>query len=224
MNNLQFDQTNYEVNDLSLSTPSKKHKHTGYEKRRVIGMPSMFTEEKHVNRLFQMMVNSQTKQLYNSDDIVKMHLKNKTFSDYCSIRQSPGDGHCLLHSIIASMKSQLRPSVDVNVDYILRCVYDEISKNSDKYTPFLENQDCQALMKGFCNYAYHKIYNTEFCDIVPTIICNIMQLNIIVIEELGSAYIVRNVGHDVSHTPLYLHKTGDHYNAIVHCHESINNS
>ena len=45
-----------------------------------------------------------------------------TFWHFCKVLQSPTDGHCLLHSTISSVKSQLKPHNDLHIGHLLHLI------------------------------------------------------------------------------------------------------
>ena len=51
--------------------------------------------------------------------------------------RSPGDGHCLLHSMVSSWNSQLPSYKAISMDSIKADVFVETIKNADAYDPYM---------------------------------------------------------------------------------------
>ena len=60
---------------------------------------------------------------------------------YCKIHNSPADGHCLLHSIVSSLKYQFLRNVNIDTNYLLGVISNEISQYPEIYMCFIENID-----------------------------------------------------------------------------------
>ena len=64
--------------------------------------------------------------------------------DEVVIYQSPGDGHCLIHSVIRSMRDQglkARPTTD---NYLTDMVIIEILKNLNFYGAFINTEEVEV--------------------------------------------------------------------------------
>ena len=99
------------------------------------------------------------------------------------------DGHCFLYSIVKSCHSQLTPSCDINVAFILRKMRSELTTSPDEYTGFKINY-----------YAFDKKYNTYFGDTVPLLCANSLGINIGVLDDShnsSSKVIFSNLGHSL---------------------------
>lgn len=135
--------------------------------------------------------------------------------EFCDIHLSPGDGHCFLHSVVTSFRDQFVPSVEMNKQFLITAMKMELSRNSERYLPFVEGSDVQNLYDGFNEYICHKMYDIDFGDLVPDIICNALDIKCIIInEDRYKTYSLQTAGSNLNGTTLLLHKCGKHYNAI----------
>ena len=92
-------------------------------------------------------------------------------------------GHCFLYSIVKSCHSQLTPSCDTNVAFILRKMRSELTTSPDEYTGSTVNSDIIAVKTAFHYYAFHNKYNTYFGDTVLLFCANSLCINIGVLDE-----------------------------------------
>ena len=77
-------------------------------------------------------------------------------------------------------------------------------------------------------YIYNRVYNTGFCDLIPSILCNILNTTIVIIDTEICDYNVYVI-HPFDKVPsdealvsfidvsrlIILHRSGDHYDACV---------
>ena len=87
---------------------------------------------------------------------------------------SPGDGHCLLYSIITS--NNLMPSRRKHYELsdIIESLRNEMVTNADIYVQLSE-------MKL---YIYHKTYETACGDGVPLVTANAWGINIVIVSKI----------------------------------------
>ena len=138
---------------------------------------------------------------------------------YCDITKSPADGHCILHSFITSIKNQFLNGAKLDVDYLLSAMKSELSVYADVYATNVENNDVGLLYEGFEMYASVKQYDTIFGDLVPIILCNALNVDCMLIMEdsrgIIEAEFIKSAKRGVATNKLiFLHKRGEHYNAI----------
>ena len=147
--------------------------------------------------------------------IVNETMDNKSLWKFCQVTKSSADGHCLLHSVVSSLKLQLRPRVELSSTQLLEIIYDEITSHLDKYTYAVDNNDRRALFYGYHMYASYKIYDTDFGDLVTSFICNALNICLVIVTEDTNGNL--SVHFEKNHkgiTPLFLHKVSKHYNAL----------
>ena len=138
---------------------------------------------------------------------------------YCEIHNSPADVHCLLHSVVSSLKYQFLHNVHIGTNYLLGVISNEISQYPEKYMCFIENNDANMFYEGFERYAKYKHYNSVFGDHVPMILANASKIDLIVIEgsfdDLFNFETVQQNCQDCKRSPLFLHKRPNSYSAVV---------
>ena len=144
-----------------------------------------------------------------------MQLKSSDFSDFDLIK-SPGDGHCLCHSISTLTGILTRELIDAFIEFI--------NANHEHYLGFASKQ---KLFKGLKDYVKSKVYDSEFCDILPKILCDCLNVDFIIVCKLDNGdFSFVCLEKDTKLTPhplasrirsafLPLLKTGDHYDALM---------
>lgn len=139
-------------------------------------------------------------------------LKNAEFG----IVQSPGDGHCLLHSVVSSWKQQFSCLPPIDLECIRALIFIEAISRSARYTPFLENSG--SFITGLRKYLICKHYNQDFGDVVPVIISNSLQVRLDIVNEMfhGNTETITIFPSCRSTGILTVHRRGDHYNGLSH--------
>ena len=152
-------------------------------------------------------------------DDIKNSLNTDSFWTSYTVEHSPGDGHCFLHSVKSSLKSQW--GIEVSIDILLRLIRDETIINRIDYIPVINGNNVCNLTKGLSDYTERKIYDSWYGDIVPTITANALDIKFIAIEKLESCFRCYSVGknaHNATCLPLLLFKCGKHYDGLVSMH------
>ncbi len=144
-----------------------------------------------------------------------MSLKQLLHDNNWTTRQSPDDGHCLLHSTEASYASQLPMAPKLSLSSLISKIVSHVSSCIEDYTIYgISAIDIKSEMN---DYIYLQLYNSNFSDLVPLIIARVLDINVLVLDTDRS-------GNYKSHlfeaqlkttTNLALQRIGDHYNAIV---------
>ena len=83
--------------------------------------------------------------------------------------RSPGDGHCLIHSVVSAWNSQLSSRDAISVESVKAELFIETVKNVDLYDPVMCGR--LPLFRGLRRYIIDRHYNQDFGDIVPNILC-----------------------------------------------------
>ena len=214
------------VSDCHYSTSTVMEQHpvcSSISKRNDVGdcekSPSssiMFTISKICNGVTQntIMQNlSRNSTCYGIYETVNKSLCTNELWNICQVYNSPADGHCLLHSVVSSLKHQLVPNVDIDTNYVISY---EISQHPERYLGFIKNNDRSVLFDGFRLYAKHKQYDTVFGDHIPLILANVLNISLIIINESSDGlFKVETVQTNNECIRLFLHKRADHYNAII---------
>ena len=134
-----------------------------------------------------------------------------------SIKKSPGDGHCFLHSVIQSCNSQFPDKPSMNKDILIDLFRVEIHKNCSRYLPYVEDMSRDNLFLGFYDYVYNKNYNTAFGDLVPVIASRALGMGIMIVYKQEDKTMTVFIEHRENHSceNLFIFKDRDHYDALV---------
>ena len=103
------------------------------------------------------------------------------FNNLFTISRSPGDGHCLLHSFVCSYNSQVFTNDKLSVENLTNKLRLQSNTDLEKYS-ISTGVNISALMKLKDEYVNQKKYDSEYGDIVPYIIVDIMKCNIGIIQ------------------------------------------
>ena len=91
------------------------------------------------------------------------------FKDFI-LQDVPGDGHCLLHAVIVSLKSQ---SINVSHEQLVDTLC-KIKENMEFYQQFSGRMEIPAKLES---YIQSKNYNTNTADIFLNVLCNALGLH-----------------------------------------------
>ena len=105
-----------------------------------------------------------------------------------NIIKSFGDGHCLLYSIIESMRYQ-HNCIKINLNKLTECITVELLVNKQFYTDSTDYRSERNIEDALNMYIHSRIYDTSFGDLVPIIIANALCVNI-AIAALSSVIVV----------------------------------
>ena len=90
------------------------------------------------------------------------------FFNYYRVDRSPGDGHCLLHSIAHSYKAHWPDERALTIVDIINQIESEIIKYWERYIPFIRENTIQNLMSQTYDYTRKKIYDSDLGRPDPT--------------------------------------------------------
>ena len=127
---------------------------------------------------------------------------------------SPPDGHCLLHSVISSLEHQNKRFLYYK--YLLYRIRDEVVNNECKYVDFIPSKCSLQLKLQMCAYLDAYNYDTQFGDMLPLVLSNILQMSIGIFEKIDDCYRFIKVdceNQQFSKT-LFIMKTRDHYDGL----------
>ena len=124
-----------------------------------------------------------------------------------------GDGHCLLYSIIESMKSQL--DIDINYSELCNRFRKETIDNINYYKDLiLINSDIE-IQRLLCAYIDGKNVDTQFGDLIPLILSNVLNVGIIIIVKNGNSFDpLVTYPRTNSNGYVYVYKIRDHYEGV----------
>ena len=137
------------------------------------------------------------------------------------VSKPKGDGHCFLHSLISSLKSQHR--IYINYNSLKNYIIDECGKSIGKYLDLFPKGSVEIFTHQMNEYVWHKKYNSLFGDILPFIAADIIGMPIVIISHNGEIYThqiiykYNNSEHSIDHLPdvsTIILKQGDHYDGL----------
>ena len=138
-----------------------------------------------------------------------------------NIVKSPGDGHCLIHSVLTSLNFGLsaESNSNVNASGLFSKLTDETVKHVNRYVDFIDGNGSESLLCGLDEYIHDRKYDTSFGDLVPIILSNALSVNLLIVTKNGSRFEINLIEcqFDAIENPhmLIVFKTGFHYDAIV---------
>lgn len=74
-------------------------------------------------------------------------INDPLFWNVFTVFRSPPDGHCFIHSVISSLKSQ---GQSINVDDLLQLIDFECFDNTHRYLPFMGENSSLLLFQAIC--------------------------------------------------------------------------
>ena len=96
----------------------------------------------------------------------------------------PKDGHCLLNSVVVSF-SQNHKAPTITAEQLKKLLETEFAVHMDHYAQYLTSKsasnfkyDLQQLFRG--------VYDTDAVDVVIPALCNALQLDIIIFQQIGN--------------------------------------
>ena len=144
------------------------------------------------------------------------------FFNYYRVDRSTGDGHCLLHSIAHSYKAHWPDERALTIVDIINQIESEIINHWERYIPFIRENTIRNLMSQMYDYTRKKIYDSDLGDLIPQIISDSLNIEIMIVERTPSGYRACVVvpGSDiVEHRHIFiLHRERDHYDSITPFH------
>lgn len=152
------------------------------------------------------------------NDVVYDILNNGDFWDVYTVKKSIPDGHCLLYSVVESLNSQIDHLESVTIDGLIRIVRDETAAHMEYYSQFMIDTSNDNLFEYMNLYIYDKLYNTPYGDLVPLVLANALNINIVIISEgiqcLVAQTIHANSGDEVA-GEILIYKSSEHYDGII---------
>ena len=129
------------------------------------------------------------------------------------ISRSPGDGHCLLYSILTSITNQT--GFSINLNSLKSQVFIETVQRAQFYSTYIPHTE--SLLCLLHKYFLQKKYDTSLGDILPNIIANTLRINLSILNQSGNAFHKINILPTVATTDITvtIHRSGDHYNGLV---------
>ena len=110
-----------------------------------------------------------------------MNLRSLQVKNGWEIETSPGDGHCLLHGVMTSWRSQLLNATPI---LLKEAILDEMTTNIDDYLAFGFEED--SLVSQMNSYIKQKTYNSDLGDLVPVISAKKLRVTIKVWDTIAA--------------------------------------
>lgn len=140
------------------------------------------------------------------------------------LKETPRDGHCLLHSVIGSWKGQIDYRSNLHIGALIIKAEKELHVNMHNYIAYLAlNKDDEDIIMTYKEkYFTHKIYDHDLGDLIPTILSNALNLEINIIEDfnIGNARKTsikpeQRVNRNEARHAIFIHLKNEHYSALV---------
>ena len=151
-------------------------------------------------------------------DIVKEAIQTNNVFDFFKIYISPGDGHCFLHSIVRYLNICM-PNMIMSLSALKSIIRSETTSNSHIYNSIYRGSSTTQLFAEMELYVNNRIFETLFGDLVPLVVANALNSNVIIINKQV------NGGHNMHTVPpntsaqisgnITVYKTGKHYDACL---------
>ena len=107
-------------------------------------------------------------------------LRDDSFWSLYRIEKSIRDGHCFIHSLATCLAHMY--DIDVSVYWLLKKLKDECITNHNHYLPSMVGGKTW-FFNQMHSYIMHKTFYSSFCGILPYIMANASNENIIIIEK-----------------------------------------
>ena len=144
---------------------------------------------------------------------MKTSLQNGSFWKYFYANSTNGDGHCLIYSMIDSMKDQC--NIDFNYSNICNRIRTETHDYISYYKDLLLIESNLEIQRLLCAYVDGKNFDTRFGDLIPLILSNVLCVSIIIISKNGGSYDYFVTYPRINcHGFVFIHKVGDHYEGL----------
>ena len=146
-----------------------------------------------------------------------------SFWDHYKIFNSPGDGHCLLYSVVTSYNNQLDRVDKLSINNLKHIMYKEVQDNFYiNYHEFCVNPSYDDFYKELGEYLECKRFNSTVGDMSPLIIAKALNIGIIICESVTVDNVKdvklhhMNCSRETNNGIIVIYKNGMHYDAIVH--------
>lgn len=97
-----------------------------------------------------------------------------------NVVKSPGDGHCFIYSIANSLLKQHNHSVTHHE--IISKLFIETTQNMPFYA-MISGLSSKEAGNQLSKYLLHKIFNSDFVDIIPIVTANALKCNVCVLDQ-----------------------------------------
>ena len=139
------------------------------------------------------------------------------------IRAIPGNGYCLINSIIECMATDFNHHI--KQQHLLDQIVDELYENAQRYAPFYQGTKKEMIKKAdLYSQDASKVYTDEIADVIVCATANVVGYNLTIFQNIGGQAIIiftQSIDKNTTDT-LYLKYDyclgfdgANHYSAIV---------
>ena len=117
-----------------------------------------------------------------------------------------------------SCNSHTKLNSPITIEQLKCMILEEVAEHANLYLQFLVDSSHDDLRYHMNQYVFNKMYNTDFGNLVPLVIANVLHVNIGIISEGDHGYCARIIHTSASNDILgniLLYKTPDHYDSII---------
>ena len=132
-----------------------------------------------------------------------------------TVLRSPGDGHCLLYSVVSAWNAQ-SSRVKIDLETVKTKLVKEVIDHSPVHSEFITDSSIEDALD---TYVFAERYNQVFGDAMPFIIANTLEVNFEIYYESVTKYTYERITvlteRAETERTIVIHRCGDHYNGIV---------
>ncbi len=132
-----------------------------------------------------------------------------------ALHRSPMDGHCLLHNAVTSYNSQLPDSPKLLLSSLIEKIVLHVNSHLTDYTIF--GLSVPKILSQLEKYIHERKYNSDFGDLVPLIITQVLSVNLLVLDTDCSETVKQHLfeAFPLSTNQIAVHRCGEHYNGLT---------
>jgi len=135
-------------------------------------------------------------------------LNSFLYNHQLRIHKSPGDGHCLLHSI--------NTATGIPLIVLKGLIITEFNKNPGLYSIGTEGHHSGNAQEQLRLYIDKKIYNLPIVDNIPILLANCLGNSLYIFQDISSKTLISKFsGTDSNSKPILLRRNNDHYDTII---------
>lgn len=144
------------------------------------------------------------------------HVLAKVHKNFVKELVIPGDGYCLVNSVIVAMEQLKLPGIPPR-DILLQMAKYDILSNMDVYNSFIVTDD--DFKSKLEKYISHGSYNSDIVDLIMYSLSNSLKLTINTYVVEGEFYVLEDLRQITPHSGFSNHflnivRHRDHFNVI----------
>ena len=144
------------------------------------------------------------------------NLQKLLLQSQLSVRESPGDGHCLFHCFVSSWNSEFPQEPNVSLKTFIDRSKAGLLQNLDLHLPYID-QSKFTWVHQLERYLDQKIYKLPIVDVYSIFFTNAFDVDVCVLDQIGSECVIHNFPsrRNNKSKPHYLHRINDgHFNGL----------